>query len=75
MRFVSATSIGIAPHFGGTKTAVETYILDFDDDLYGRKLRIELVERVSGEEVFTTTEALIAKIGRDVERTKEILRL
>jgi riboflavin kinase/FMN adenylyltransferase len=72
-RFVSATNIGTLPHFGGTKTTVETFILDFNDDLYGRDLRIELVERISAEEAFTTLDALVAKIGRDVERTKEIL--
>jgi riboflavin kinase/FMN adenylyltransferase len=72
-RFPSATNIGKVPHFGGEKTTVETFIIDFEGDLYGRDLRIEVVERISGEEAFTTTEALIAKIGADVEKAKEIL--
>ena len=72
-RHPSATNIGRLPHFGGDKTTVETYILDFEGDIYGQYLKIELVERISPEEAFTTLEALKVKIAADVVRAREIL--
>lgn len=72
-RYASATNIGRRPHFNGDSTTVETYILDFDEEIYGRILRIDLVERISPEESFTTLEALQEKIRRDIEKAREIL--
>src|SRR5262249_8527580 len=46
-RYQSATNIGRLPHFGADKTTIETFIMDFDADIYGRTLKIELIARIS----------------------------
>ena len=66
----AAVSIGTNPHYGGTERRIEPYILDFDGDLYGKRLVVELWERLRDEEVFDSEAALIAQIGRDVEATR-----
>ena len=40
----AGVSIGVNPHYGGTKRKIEAFLLDFDGDLYGQKLRLELWE-------------------------------
>jgi riboflavin kinase/FMN adenylyltransferase len=72
-RYAAATNIGRLPHFGAGKTTVETYIMDFDENIYGRHLKIELVTRISPEEAFTTLDALKTKIENDVSKAREIL--
>jgi riboflavin kinase/FMN adenylyltransferase len=66
----AAVSIGVNPHYGGTERRVEAYLLDFEDDLYGRRLVVELWERLRDERAFATEEELVAQIGDDVERTR-----
>jgi riboflavin kinase/FMN adenylyltransferase len=72
-RLMSATSIGRRPHFDGEHATVETYILDFDADIYGQVMKIELVARLSPELKFTTIEDLKAKIATDVAQARRIL--
>jgi riboflavin kinase/FMN adenylyltransferase len=69
----SATSIGIRPHFDGLSPSVETYIFDFDRDIYDQTLRIELVARLRPELKFDSLEALLEEMHRDVARSREIL--
>jgi riboflavin kinase/FMN adenylyltransferase len=73
-RYPSATSIGRRPHFDGETVSVETYIMDFDEDIYGRTLKIELVAHVSPELKFESIEQLKAKIADDVAKAREILK-
>jgi riboflavin kinase/FMN adenylyltransferase len=72
--FRAAVSIGTNPHYGGTERRVEAYLLDFDGDLYGDRLVVELWERLRDERVFPTEEELIAQIARDVEAARAALR-
>jgi riboflavin kinase/FMN adenylyltransferase len=72
-RYESATNIGIRPQFGGLKPTVETFILDFDGDLYDETVRIELVERLRPELKFDSVESLIEEMNRDIARSREIL--
>ncbi len=67
----SCTSIGVRPTFAGQTLAVETYILDFEGDLYGQELRIELLHRLRDEEKFPSVEALIEAMHRDIAQTRE----
>ena len=66
----AAVSIGTNPHYGGTERRIEPYLLDFDGDLYGRRLVVELWQRLRDEEVFESEEALVAQIALDVEATR-----
>jgi riboflavin kinase/FMN adenylyltransferase len=70
----AAVSIGTNPHYGGTERRIEPYLLDFDGDLYGRRLVVELWERLRDESAFPSEEALVEQIGRDVERTRTAAR-
>ena len=70
----AAMSIGTNPHYGGSERRIEPYLLDFEGDLYGKRLVVELWERLRDEAVFDSEEALVEQIGRDVEATKRAVR-
>ena len=66
----AAVSIGTNPHYGGTERRIEPFLLDFDGDLYGKRLVVELWERLRDEQAFDSEEALVEQIGRDVDATR-----
>lgn len=70
----AAISIGTNPHYGGTERRVEAYLLDFSDDLYGRRVVVELWERLRDEAVFESEAELVAAIDDDVARTRAATR-
>ena len=70
----AAVSIGTNPHYGGSERRVEAFLLDFEGDLYGRRLIVELWERLRDEQSFESEQALIDQIARDVERTRAATR-
>ena len=51
---------------------VEAYLLDFDGDLYGRRLRLESPDRLRDEQRFASVDALVAQIHADVARVRAI---
>jgi riboflavin kinase / FMN adenylyltransferase len=67
----AAISIGTNLHYGGRERRVEAHLLDFAGDLYGRRLVVELWQRLRDEAAFDSEEELIAQIGRDVEATRK----
>jgi riboflavin kinase/FMN adenylyltransferase len=71
---LAAVSIGTNPHYGGSERRVEAFLLDFEGDLYGRRLIVELWERLRDEQSFESEQALIDQIARDVERTRAAKR-
>ena len=66
----AAVSIGTNPHYGGRERRVEAFLLDFSGDLYGRRLLVELWQRLRDERAFADEGELIAQIGRDVEAAR-----
>ena len=70
----AAVSIGTNPHYGGGARRVEAYLLDFDGDLYGERLVVELWERLRDEAAFGSEEELVAAIADDVQRTRSARR-
>jgi riboflavin kinase/FMN adenylyltransferase len=70
----AAVSIGVNPHYGGEERKVEAFLLDFDGDLYGRRLVVELWERLRDERAFESEADLIEQIARDVEATRAARR-
>ncbi len=71
----SCTSIGIRPTFDvEPRPTVETFVLDFDEDIYGQEMRIELLERLRGELKFESADDLVAQMHRDVEQTRAYFR-
>jgi riboflavin kinase/FMN adenylyltransferase len=68
--YLSATNIGVNPTFGDPRPSIETYILDFEGDLYGRELRIDVLHRLRGEMKFDSVDQLIEAIAADVQATR-----
>jgi riboflavin kinase/FMN adenylyltransferase len=70
----AAVSIGVNPHYGGSERRVEAYLLDWDGDLYGQRLVVELWRRLRDERAFASEAELVAQIARDVEDTRAATR-
>lgn len=71
--YKSATNIGTRPTFNGHHRTVEVYIIDFKGDLYGKDLKIEIIERVRDEKKFSSIEELKKQMEEDVKRAVVIL--
>jgi riboflavin kinase/FMN adenylyltransferase len=70
----AAVSIGVNPHYGGRERRVEAFLLDFEGDLYGSRLVVELWARLRDERAFESEAELVAQIARDVEKTRAATR-
>ena len=69
--FEAVTNIGTRPTFdNGTRRHVETHLFDFEGDLYGQVVSIELLSRLRFEQKFDGIEPLVAQIRADVEATR-----
>ena len=71
----AATFIGHRPTFGGGDRVVEVHVLDYTGDLYRKSLKIDIIERLRGEQKFPDVEALKAQMARDVATIRERLGL
>ena len=70
--FNACTNIGVRPTFAGDqKLLVETHLLDFEGDLYGELVTIELVHRLRAERKFDGIDVLRAQIQSDLAATRE----
>jgi len=72
-RYGVALNIGIRPTFAGRRRTVEAHLLDFDGDLYGRWLVLDVVARLRGERRFDGPAALIEAISADVGHARAVL--
>jgi riboflavin kinase / FMN adenylyltransferase len=70
----AAVSVGTNPHYGGSEQRVEAFLLDFEGDLYGQRLVVELWQRLRDERAFTSEAQLVAQIAADVEATRAAVR-
>jgi riboflavin kinase / FMN adenylyltransferase len=68
-----ACSIGERPTIADAGRSIETYLLDFREDIYGRTVEIQFVERLRGEQKFDSLEALTRQIAIDVEQVRSLL--
>ncbi len=73
-RYMAATSIGMRPIFEKGERTVETFILDFDGDLYGQEVRLEFVRRLRDEVQFDSVSALQEQVDKDVDEAKAVLQ-
>lgn len=69
-----ATNIGRRPTFDEGHISIETYLLDFEGDIYGERMDLEIVERVRGEVKFESVDALKEQIARDVESARGLVQ-
>ncbi|UCG12395.1 MAG: bifunctional riboflavin kinase/FAD synthetase [Deltaproteobacteria bacterium] len=72
-RHEGATNIGYSPTFKDGAFSVETHIIDFSGDIYGKIIQVCFVERIRDEKAFSGPEELAAQIHKDVQRAREIL--
>ena len=72
-RFMGALHIGPRPTFPGAGAAVEVFLLDFDGELYGCEIRLELVERLRPVAAFDSADELAEQMRADVRRAREVL--
>lgn len=66
-------NLGTRPTVNGTENRLETHIFDFDDDIYGKYVCVELVDFLRGEQRFESFEMLKEQIAMDAEKALECL--
>ena len=72
-RYKGAASLGVRPMFGENMPNLETFIFDFDGDLYGHHLSVSLVEYLRPELKFDGLQALLDHMAADCLRARAIL--
>jgi riboflavin kinase/FMN adenylyltransferase len=68
-----AANLGRKPTFGELDVTLEVHLLDFEGDLYGRRMAVQFLERIRGEKRFASLGELKAQIDRDIVRTRAIV--
>jgi riboflavin kinase/FMN adenylyltransferase len=66
-------NIGYNPTFDGQQVSAETHIFDFNEDIYGKDIKINLLQYLRGEQKFTGPEELVKQIGKDIEQAQQVL--
>jgi riboflavin kinase/FMN adenylyltransferase len=67
-------NVGVRPTVNGTQARLEVHLFDFSGDIYGRRLAVQLLHKLRGEQKFDGLPALQAQIARDVEQAKAFLQ-
>jgi riboflavin kinase/FMN adenylyltransferase len=69
----AAVNVGVRPTFeSGRGVLIETYLIDYEEDLYGKILRVAFVERLRGERAYHEVDELIAQMHRDVNDARQV---
>lgn len=71
--YPAVTNIGSRPTVGGHQVRAESWLLDFDGDLYGKEMQLRFAAYLRPEEKFPSLEDLVAEIRKDAEKTRKIL--
>jgi len=69
----AVTNVGMRPTFHAQHRTVEVFLLNFHDDLYGKDITIELVEKIRPELKFSSANELTHQIEKDVSHAKTTL--
>ncbi|MFN0096689.1 MAG: riboflavin biosynthesis protein RibF [Dehalococcoidia bacterium] len=72
-RLIGATNIGRRPTFDAGHVSIETHLIDFEGDIYGERMELEVVRRIRGEQKFDGVDALVAQIAADVAEARRLL--
>ncbi|MBQ8935163.1 MAG: riboflavin kinase, partial [Oscillospiraceae bacterium] len=68
---IAVTNVGVRPTVEEvSEPNVEAFLLDFDGDLYGQRVRVEFYHRIRGERKFPSVEALTEEVLRNAEETR-----
>lgn len=66
-------NLGLRPTVDGRRLSIEVHLFDFAGDLYGRTMRVDVVERIREERRFDGLDALVAQIRADADAARRIL--
>lgn len=72
--YCAMSNIGIRPSVGGKELLLETHVLGYSGDLYGRVLRVRLVEKLRDEKRFASISDLKKQLTRDYEYISRFTR-
>ena len=67
-------NIGTNPTVGGEAQTIETYFLNLDKDLYGKKLQIEMLVRIRDEKKFNSVDALKIAMKQDEAFSRQYIK-
>jgi len=67
-------NVGSRPTVGGSEHRLEVHLLDFDGDIYGRRINVSFVEKIRDEEKFDGLDALKSAIRNDIKSGKKIFK-
>ena len=70
----AVTNIGVNPTFGPHQQTIETHLLDFAGDLYGRQFGLAFVQRLREERTYADAGALVAQISADCGHARDLFR-
>lgn len=71
--YPSMTNIGQRPTFGNNERTVEVYVLDYQSNLYGHEISIDLIDRLRDEKKFNSVQELKDQIAEDIKQGRAIL--
>jgi len=72
----SITNVGYNPTFEDSKEkTVETHLIDFNQDIYGKKIEVFFLKKIRDEKKFDSVESLIQQIAKDMQEAKEYLSI
>lgn len=74
IQWLSVSSVGVNPTFGEGPRTVESFILDFNGDIYGESVKLSFVKRIREEKKFETAEALVLRMKEDVKSAQAIFK-
>jgi riboflavin kinase/FMN adenylyltransferase len=72
-RRLSVSNVGVNPTFGGGPRTVESFILDFDREIYSESVKLFFIKRIREERRFASTDQLVAQMHEDVNQARAIL--
>jgi riboflavin kinase/FMN adenylyltransferase len=72
-KFNGVANIGYSPTFDDCLFTIEVHLIDFNNDIYGKKIRVNFIKRIRGEKKFNSLDELKAQIHKDIRDAKQIL--
>ena len=69
--YFGATNVGVNPTVNGKELSIETNILDFDEDIYGKIVRIEFLEKIRDERKFDSLDELKKELDKNTEYIRQ----
>ncbi len=72
-KYLGVSNVGTRPTFGGGDETIEVHLLDTDEDLYDKTMRVQFIDRLRSEQAFESVDALIEQITHDVVQARAVL--